>query len=46
MCDYSLHHVQSRPAVVGDRLITGTFDNTSTAGFAAADDERLLAAVE
>jgi hypothetical protein len=35
MCDYSLHHVQSRPAAVGDKLITSKFDNTPTGGFAA-----------
>jgi hypothetical protein len=38
MCDYSLHHVQSRPAAVGDRLITSKFDNTPTGGFAALDN--------
>ena len=25
MCDYSLHHVQSRPAKVGDKLTTRDF---------------------
>ena len=38
MCDYSLHHVQSRPAAVGDKLITTKFDNTPTGGFAAVDN--------
>lgn len=38
MCDYSLHHVQSRPAAVGDKLITSKFDNTPTGGFAAVDN--------
>ena len=38
MCDYSLEHVASRPAVVADRLVTVTFHNTITRGFAAADD--------
>jgi hypothetical protein len=38
MCDYSLHHVQSRPAAVGDKLITSKFDNTPTGGFAALDN--------
>ena len=35
MCDYSLHHVASRPAKVGDRLKTTKFANAVTAGFAA-----------
>ena len=35
MCDYSLHHVASRAAKVQDRLITTTFPNSITRGFAA-----------
>ena len=38
MCDYSLHHVASRPAKVGDKLLTSKFFNTPTGGFAAVDD--------
>jgi hypothetical protein len=38
MCDYSLHHVASRPAKVGDKLITTKFVNTPTGGFAALDN--------
>jgi len=34
MCDYSLHNVASRPAKVGDKLVTTTFDFL-TRGFAA-----------
>ena len=34
MCDYSLHAVASRPAEVGDHLITSKFSNTFTHGFA------------
>jgi hypothetical protein len=34
MCDYSLHNVVSRPAKVGDRLVTTKFDFL-TRGFAA-----------
>jgi hypothetical protein len=26
MCDYSLHHVRSRPAKVGDKLTTHNFN--------------------
>jgi hypothetical protein len=38
MCDYSLHNVASRPAAVGDRLVTTTFNSTSTRGFAACGE--------
>ena len=37
MCDYSLMHVKSRPASVGDKLRTSNF-GTGTRGFAAPDD--------
>ena len=37
MCDYSLHSVNSRPAKVGDKLITRDF-GTGTRGFAAAEN--------
>jgi len=39
MCDYSLQSVRSRPATIGDRLVTYDF-RTGTVGFAAADDPR------
>ena len=35
MCDYSLHLVKTRPAQVGDKLVTTTFENSTTRGFAA-----------
>jgi hypothetical protein len=35
MCDYSLQSVASRPAKVGDKLVSTKFSNTSTGGFAA-----------
>jgi len=35
MCDYSLHNVASRPAKVGDRLVSARFTNTSTRAFVA-----------
>jgi hypothetical protein len=38
MCDYSLHGVASRPAKVGDRLVTSDFPNTLTRGFSAVED--------
>jgi hypothetical protein len=40
MCDYSLEHVKSRPAKVGDKLTTGNF-GTGTHGFAASEDARV-----
>jgi hypothetical protein len=41
MCDYSLHHVATRPARVEDRLVTTKFYNTITRGFAAVSDPRV-----
>jgi hypothetical protein len=38
MCDYSLQAVASRPAQVGETLITTTFRGTSTRGFASESD--------
>jgi hypothetical protein len=38
MCDYSLQHVASRPARVGETLVTTGFANTHTRGFAASSD--------
>jgi hypothetical protein len=35
MCDYSLHLVKSRPAKVGDKLVSTKFANSITRGFAA-----------
>ena len=35
MCDFSLDFVASRPARVGDKLISTRFDNSFTRGFAA-----------
>jgi hypothetical protein len=37
MCDFSLQSVRSRPAKVGDKLVTRDF-GTGTRGFAAATD--------
>src|SRR6516162_139756 len=37
MCDYSLQHVKSRPAKVGEKLKSHHF-NTGTRGFAALED--------
>jgi hypothetical protein len=35
MCDYSLHLVASRPAKVGDKLVTTDFTRSITRGFSA-----------
>ena len=35
MCDYSLHHVATRPAKIDDRLVATKFSNSITRGFAA-----------
>jgi hypothetical protein len=41
MCDYSLELVASRPARVGDKLISTSFPHTITRGFASADDRNI-----
>jgi hypothetical protein len=38
MCDYSLHNVASRPARVGDKLVSTSFLKSWTRGFAAVDE--------
>ena len=38
MCDYSLHHVATRPAKVEDKLVTTKFNNSITRGFAAVGE--------
>jgi hypothetical protein len=44
MCDYSPQGIKTRPAKVGDRLMTRDF-GTGTQGFAASEDVRLAACV-
>jgi hypothetical protein len=44
MCDYSLHHVNSRPAKIGDRLTTRNF-GLGTREFAASEDTNLAICV-
>ena len=44
MCDFSLKSLRSRPAQVGDKLVTRDF-GTGTRGFAAADDPGLAVCV-
>jgi hypothetical protein len=38
MCDFSLQYVASRPAKVGDKLVTTQFNNSITRGFAAVGE--------
>jgi len=38
MCDYSLQHIASRPAKVGDQLVTTRFTRSVTGGFAAVGE--------
>ncbi|HLK84148.1 MAG TPA: hypothetical protein VKT99_22005 [Xanthobacteraceae bacterium] len=38
MCDYSLQFIASRPAVVGDKLVSTKFANAITSGFAAVGE--------
>ena len=38
MCDYSLHQVASRPAVVGDKLVSTRFGNSVSRGLSAVEE--------
>jgi hypothetical protein len=41
MCDYSLHLVASRPAKVGEKLVSTRFPNTITRGFASVGERNV-----
>ncbi len=41
MCDYSLHDVASRPAKVGDKLLSTQFPNAITRGFSDPGEPRV-----
>ena len=41
MCDYSLELIASRPAKVGDKLVSTGFPHTITRGFASVDDRNV-----
>jgi hypothetical protein len=45
MCDYSLDFVASRPAKVGDKLVTTKFKNSVTGGFAAIEEPTVAVCV-
>ena len=38
MCDYSLHHVTTRPGQIEDKLVTTKFNKSITRGFSAVGD--------
>ena len=38
MCDYSLHHVATRPARIEDKLVATKFPNSITRGFTAVGE--------
>ena len=41
MCDYSLNLVASRPAKVGEKLVSTSFPSSATRGFAAVEDRNV-----
>jgi len=41
MCDYSLHHVATRPAKIEDKLVTTKFANSITRGFTAVGEPQV-----
>ena len=45
MCDYSLELVASRPAKVGDKLVSAGFPHTITRGFVSVDDPNVAVCV-
>jgi hypothetical protein len=42
MCDYSLHNVATRSAQIKDKLVTTSFSNSMTRGFAAVGQPNAL----
>jgi hypothetical protein len=46
MCDYSLHHVKSRPAKVGDKLITTDFSCSVTRGFCPIEERGIAVCLQ
>jgi hypothetical protein len=46
MCDYSLEEMASRPAQVGDKLITTRFGKSLTRGFCTARERRVAVCVQ
>ena len=46
MCDYSLHEVASRPARLGDKLMTTAFAGTCTRGFCAVGERNVAVCLQ
>jgi hypothetical protein len=46
MCDYSLEHIASRPAKVGDKLITTKFSRSLTGGFCAIGEPNVAVCLQ
>ncbi len=45
MCDYSLQHVATRAAKVGDRLVSTKFNNSITRGFAGVGEPNVAVCI-
>jgi hypothetical protein len=45
MCDYSLQHVATRAAIVGDLLVTTKFSNSITRGFAEVGEPNVAVCI-
>jgi hypothetical protein len=46
MCDYSLEHFASRPAKVGDKLVTTCFPRSLTVGFCALGEPNVAVCLQ
>jgi hypothetical protein len=46
MCDYSLKHLASRPAKVGDTLVTTKFKHSLTGGFCAVGEPNVAVCLQ
>jgi hypothetical protein len=46
MCDFSLEHLASRPAKVGDQLVTTKFGGTYTTGFCSVGEPSLAVCIK
>ena len=46
MCDYSLEHLASRPAKVGDQLVTTKFGRTYTTGFCSLGEPNVAVCIK
>ena len=46
MCDYSLQHLASRPAKVGDKLVSTKFTHSLTGGFCAVGEPNVAVCLQ